>query len=165
MPYFYVKVRKNIDICNFLNGYYCRFYGVRGLFQCPLKRGGPVCPHLECSVGGCNIWKNSKRRMYNIVFLYNYAVHLLYGKSWDGYGFYCLLKQVEIDVQSTSNRKLPNFYEKVTDFLSESYRISKWWQNSVLTEAWRDCHNQRVLTYYINWIFIQDMRSFMHSFL
>ena len=37
MPYFYVKVRKNIDICNFLNGYYCHFYGVRGLFQCPLK--------------------------------------------------------------------------------------------------------------------------------
>ena len=35
----------------------------------------------------------------------------------DGYGFYCLLKQVGIDVQSTSNRKLPNFYEKVTDFL------------------------------------------------
>ena len=27
-----------------------------------------------------------------IVFLYNYAVHLLYGKSGDGYGFYCLLK-------------------------------------------------------------------------
>ena len=36
-----------------------------------------------------------------------------------------LLKQHEIDVQSTSNRKLPNFYEKVTDFLLESYRISK----------------------------------------
>ena len=47
MPYFYVKVRKNIDICNFLNGYYCHFYGVRGLFQCPLKRGGLVCPLLE----------------------------------------------------------------------------------------------------------------------
>ena len=43
----------------------------------------------------------------------------------DGYGFYCLLKQPEIDTQSTSNRKLPNFYEKVTDFLWESYRISK----------------------------------------
>ena len=26
------------------------------------------------------------------VFLYNYAVRLLYGKSEDGYGFYCLLK-------------------------------------------------------------------------
>ena len=39
MPYFYVKVRKNIDICNFLNGYYCHFYGVRGLFQCPPFRG------------------------------------------------------------------------------------------------------------------------------
>ena len=97
------------------------------------------------------------------VFLYNYAVHLLYGKLWDGYDFYCMLKQAEIDVQSTSNRKLPNFYEKVTDFLWESYRISKWWQNSVLTEAWRDCHNQRVLTYYTNWIFIQTMRLFMHS--
>ena len=47
MPYFYVKVQKNIDICNFLNGYYCHFYGVRGLFQCPLKRGGLVCPPLE----------------------------------------------------------------------------------------------------------------------
>ena len=43
----------------------------------------------------------------------------------DGYRFGCLLKQHEIDVQSTSNRKLPNFYEKVTDFLLESYRISK----------------------------------------
>ena len=60
-----------------------------------------------------------------IVFLYNYAVNILCIKTGDGYGFYCLLKQVEIDVQSTSNRKLPNFYEKVTDFLSESYRISK----------------------------------------
>ena len=98
-----------------------------------------------------------------IVFLYNYAVHILYGKTGDGYGFYCMLKQPEIDVQSTSNRKLPNFYEKVTDFLLESYRISKWWQNSVLTEAWRDCYNQRVLTYYTNWIFIQTMRLFMHS--
>ena len=39
MPYFYVKVQKNIDICNFLNGYYCHFYGVRGLFQCPPFRG------------------------------------------------------------------------------------------------------------------------------
>ena len=70
MPYFYVKVQKNIDICNFLNGYYCHFYGVRGLFQCPpfrgdgrevnthsivitdplylpLKRGGLVCSNLE----------------------------------------------------------------------------------------------------------------------
>ena len=34
----------------------------------------------------------------------------------DGYRFRCLLKQPEIDVQSTSNRKLPNFYEKVTMF-------------------------------------------------
>ena len=63
--------------------------------------------------------------MYNIVFLYNYAVHILYGKTGDGHRFRCLLKQAEIDVQSTSNRKLPNFYEKVTDFLLESYRISK----------------------------------------
>ena len=60
-----------------------------------------------------------------IVFLYNYAVNILCIKTGDGYGFYCMLKQVEIDVQSTSNRKLPNFYEKVTDFLWESYRISK----------------------------------------
>ena len=63
--------------------------------------------------------------MCNIVFLYNYAVCLLYEKSGDGYAFYCMSKQAEIDVQSTSNRKLPNFYEKVTDFLLESYRISK----------------------------------------
>ena len=99
----------------------------------------------------------------SIVFLYNLSIHIWCIKMGDGYGFWCLLKQVEIDVQSTSNRKLPNFYEKVTDFLWESYRISKWWQNSVLTEAWRDCHNQRVLTYYTNWIFIQTMRLFMHS--
>ena len=59
-----------------------------------------------------------------IVFLYNYAVNILCIKTGDGYGFYCLLKQVEIDVQSTSNRKLPNFYEKVTDFLLESYLLS-----------------------------------------
>ena len=54
-----------------------------------------------------------------IVFLYNYAVNILCIKTGDGYGFYCLLKQVEIDVQSTSNRKLPNFYEKVTEFLND----------------------------------------------
>ena len=60
-----------------------------------------------------------------IVFLYNYAVNILCIKTRDGYGFYCMLTQPEIDVQSTSNRKLPNFYEKVTDFLWESYRISK----------------------------------------
>jgi hypothetical protein len=60
-----------------------------------------------------------------IVFLYNYAVNILCIKTGDGYGFYCMLKQAEIDVQLTSNRKLPNFYEKVTDFLLESYRISK----------------------------------------
>ena len=63
--------------------------------------------------------------MCNIVFLYNYTVYILYEKSGDGYVFYCISKQAEIDVQSTSNRKLPNFYEKVTDFLLESYRISK----------------------------------------
>ena len=37
--------------------------------------------------------------MYNIVFLYNYAVNILCIKSGDGYGFYCMLKQPEIDVQ------------------------------------------------------------------
>ena len=63
--------------------------------------------------------------MCDIVFLYNYTVYVLYEKSGDGYVFYCMSKQAEIDVQSTSNRKLPNFYEKVTDFLLESYRISK----------------------------------------
>ena len=66
-----------------------------------------------------------KRRMYDIVFLYNYAVNILCIKTGDGCGFYCMLKQAEIDVQLTSNRKLTNFYEKVTDFLLESYRISK----------------------------------------
>ena len=97
-----------------------------------------------------------------IVFLYNYAVHLLYEKSWDGYNFYCMLKQAEIDVQSTSNRKLPNFYEKVTDFLLESYRISKWWQNHLLTETCRICHIWRILTRWMmrlfmqaDWLFIQ----------
>ena len=45
-------------------------------------------------------------------------------KEGDIHRFRCLLKQLEIDVQLTSNRKLPNFYEKVTDFLWESYRIS-----------------------------------------
>ena len=41
-------------------------------------------------------------------------------KKGNGYGFYCMLKQAEIDVQLTSNRKLPNFYEKVTDLSYES---------------------------------------------
>ena len=54
-----------------------------------------------------------------IVFLYNYTVNILCIKTGDGYSFYCLLKQVEIDVQLTSNRKLPNFYEKVTEFLND----------------------------------------------
>ena len=67
MPYFYVKAQKNIDICNFLNGYYCHFYGVRELFQCPLKRGGLVCLPRErtmirrnksVSIGG--IWGRIK---------------------------------------------------------------------------------------------------------
>ena len=129
----------------------------------PLKRGGPACPHLECPVGGCNTWKNSKRRMYNIVFLCNYAVHLLYGKSWDGYGFYCLMTQPEIDVQSTSNRKLPNFYEKVTDFLWESYRISKWWQNHVFTETFRICHKWRILTRWTMRLFMQTDWLFMQN--
>ena len=70
----------------------------------------------------CRTWADC---FFRFVFLYNYAVHLLYGKTEDRYGFYSMLKQPEIDVQSTSNRKLPNFYEKVTDFLLESYRISK----------------------------------------
>ena len=48
-------------------------------------------------------------------------MNILCIKTGDGYDFYCMLKQAEIDVQSTSNRKLPNFYEKVTDFLLESY--------------------------------------------
>ena len=52
----------------------------------------------------------------DIVFLYNYDMHVGDIKVGDGYRFGDLLKQAEIDVQSTSNRKLPNFYEKVTMF-------------------------------------------------
>ena len=37
----------------------------------------------------------------------------------DGYRFRCLLKQPEIDVQLTSNRKLRTFYGKVTEFLND----------------------------------------------
>ena len=96
------------------------------------------------------------------VLLYNYAVHLLYGKLWDGYDFYCMLKQAEIDVQSTSNRKLPNFYEKVTDFLWESYRISKWWQNHAFTETCSICRKWRMLTYWTIWLFILIRCMFMH---
>ena len=81
----------------------------------------------------------------------------------DGYRFRCLLKQPEIDVQSTSNRKLPNFYEKVTDFLWKSYRISKWRQNSMLTEAWRDCHNRTIQTCETKRLFIQQDRLFMQK--
>ena len=69
--------------------------------------------------------KNAKSWTCNIVYLCNYTMNILCIKTGDGYGFYSMLKQAEIDVQSTSNRKLPNFYEKVTDFLLESYRISK----------------------------------------
>ena len=98
-----------------------------------------------------------------IVFLYNYAVHLLYKKSWDGYNFYCMLKQAETDVQSTSNRKLPNFYEKVTDFLLESYRISKWWQNHLFTETCRICHIWRILTRWMMWLFMQANWLFMQK--
>ena len=43
--------------------------------------------------------KIAKRRMRDIVFLYNYAVNILCIKTGDGYGFYCMLKQAEIDVQ------------------------------------------------------------------
>ena len=46
-------------------------------------------------------------------------------KEGDRHRFRCLLKQSETDVQSTSNRKLPNFYEKVTDFLMNSYLIGE----------------------------------------
>ena len=66
-----------------------------------------------------------KVRREKNVFLYNYSVYIGDMKEGDGYRLGCLLTQHEIDVQSTSNRKLPNFYEKVTDFLWESYRISK----------------------------------------
>ena len=55
----------------------------------------------------------------DIVFLYNYDMHIWDIKEGDGYRFGWLLKQHEIDVQSTSNRKLPNFYGKVTEFLND----------------------------------------------
>ena len=50
------------------------------------------------------------------VFLYNYRAHIWNIKEGDRHRFRCMLNQPEIDVQSTSNRKLPNFYEKVTMF-------------------------------------------------
>ena len=53
--------------------------------------------------------KNAKSWTCNIVFLYNYTVNILCIKTGDGGGFYCMLKQPEIDVHLTSNRKLPNF--------------------------------------------------------
>ena len=110
-----------------------------------------VCPHFKSLVeGSANCIFIQLRR--------EYPMH----KKGNGYGFYCMLKQAEIDVQLTSNRKLPNFYEKVTDFLLESYRISKWWQNRVFRETWGNCHNQCVLTYYTSWIFIQFVWLFMH---
>ena len=110
-----------------------------------------VCPYLECPL-----------EVLLIVFLYNYVVNILCIKTGDGYDFYSMLKQAEIEVQSTSNRKLPNFYEKVTDFLLESYRISKWWQNHVLTEACRCCYKYLVLTCRTMWLFIQIHCLFMH---
>ena len=51
-----------------------------------------VCPYLECPL-----------EVLLIVFLYNYAMNILCIKTGDGYGFYSMLKQVEIDVQLTSN--------------------------------------------------------------
>ena len=110
-----------------------------------------VCPYLE-----------SPLEVLLIVFLYNYAMNILCIKTGDGYDFYSMLKQAEIDVQLTSNRKLPNFYEKVTDFLLESYRISKWWQNHAFTEACRICHKWRILTCWTIWLFIQMCCLFMH---
>ena len=89
-------------------------------------------------------------------------MNILCIKTGDGYDFYCMLKQAEIEVQSTSNRKLPNFYEKVTDFLLESYRISKWWQNHAFTEARRCCYKYLILTCRTVWIFIQIHCLFMH---
>ena len=105
----------------------------------------------------------SKEFFFCFVFLYSYAVNILCIKAGDWHGFHCMLKQAEIDVQSTSNRKLPNFYEKVTDFLLGSYRISKWWQNHAFTEAWGNWCNQRVLMYYTDWLFIQAVCMFMRS--
>ena len=111
-----------------------------------------VCPYLECPL-----------EVLLIVFLYNYTVNILCIKTGDGCGFYCMLKQAEIDVQSTSNRKLPNFYEKVTDFLLESYRISKWWQNPMSVEVWRDCQNRTIQTCLTNRLFIRLDWLFMQK--
>ena len=100
--------------------------------------------------------------MCNIVFLYNYTVNILCIKTGYWYGFYSMLKQHGTDVQSTSDRKLPNFYEKVTEFLSESYRISKWWQNHAFTETCSICRKWRMLTYWTIWLFILIRCMFMH---
>ena len=108
---------------------------------------------------------NAKSWTCNIVFLYNYTVNIPCIKTGDGYVFYSMLKQAEIDVQSTSNRKLPNFYEKVTDFLLESYRISKWWQNHLFTETCRICHIWRILTRWTMWLFMQEDWLFMQKWI
>ena len=65
-----------------------------------------------------------KAQCENCIFIQLQRACLVHKEGY-GYRFRCLLKQSEIDVQLTLNRKLPNFYEKVTDFLLESYRISK----------------------------------------
>ena len=49
--------------------------------------------------------------------------------------------------QETSHRKLPNFYEKVTDFLLESYRISKIRQIQPINEVFHnrlEMHKYRI---------------------
>ena len=49
--------------------------------------------------------------------------------------------------QETSHRKLPNFYEKVTDFLLESYRISKTRQNQPVNKGFHnrlEMHKYRI---------------------
>ena len=68
--------------------------------------------------------------MYNIVFLYNYAVNILCIKSGDGYVFYCMSKQAEkmsnqlqIGSYRISMRKLRTFYWKVTEFLKEDESV------------------------------------------
>ena len=45
----------------------------------------------------------------------------------------------------------------------ESYRISKWWQNHVFTEAWRDCHNRTIQACGTDRLFIQPNWLFMHK--
>ena len=68
-----------------------------------------------------------------------YNIHLLLHKN----------THVKNKPQETSHRKLPNFYEKVTDFLLESYRISKTRQIQPINKGFHnrlEMHKYRTFT-------------------